>query len=116
MIKKYLAAGSIVLLSLISLVQVAHGRPGNVVRSMHGDVQCTEEFPNLKAGHIKLTDKNYKQWKKDNKKLHVLGVSDSSCSQCCHTEKILTQLQEKFDSSTYTGKKGKAVQIGRLDD
>lgn len=82
---------------------------------MLGDSPCTSEFPNLGAGHIRLTDKNYKQWRKDNEKLHVLGVSDSSCDTCCHSEKILALLKQSFDAKTYTGKKGKVIQIGRVD-
>ena len=77
--------------------------------------QCQPERPNLAAGHIQLTDKNYAKWRKDNEKLHILGVSDSSCKDCCHTEQILEKLKEKFDSKVYTAKKGKKIQIGRVD-
>ena len=59
--------------------------------------ECTAELPHLEAGHIQLTDKNYSKWKKDNSKLHVLGISDSSCQDCCQTESILSQLKDKFD-------------------
>lgn len=77
--------------------------------------ECSAELPHLEAGHIQLTDSNYKKWKKENSKLHVLGVSDSSCTRCCQSESILAQLKEKFDSKVYTGKKGKKIQIGRVD-
>jgi len=56
---------------------------------------------------VQLTDANFKNWKKDNIKLHVLGVSDSSCRRCCQTEWLLVQLKEKFDRKVYTAKKGK---------
>ena len=45
--------------------------------------ECSPDLPHLEAGHIQLSDKNYTKWKKDNSKLHVLGLSDSSCQQCC---------------------------------
>ena len=105
-----------IVLLLGFLTTMANARAGNVVRAMLGDSPCTDEYPNLAAGHIKLTDHNYKQWRKDNQKLHVLGVSDSSCNTCCHSEKILSLLKEKFDDGTFTGKKGKKIQIGRVDD
>ena len=69
----------------------------------------------MEVGHIQLTDANYKKWKNANLKLHVLGVSDSSCTRCCQTESILAQLKEKFDSKKFTGKKGKKIEIGRAD-
>lgn len=77
--------------------------------------ECSEELPHLATGHIQLTDANYKKWKSANSRLHVLGVSDSSCSKCCQSEAILAQLKEKFDSKVYTGKKGKKIEIGRAD-
>ena len=45
--------------------------------------ECSSDLPHLQAGHVQLTDANYKKWKKDNSKIHVLGVSDSSCTRCC---------------------------------
>ena len=67
----------------------------DIVQAKKGE--CTAELPHLEAGHIQLTDKNYSKWKKDNSKLHVLGISDSSCQDCCQTESILSQLKDKFD-------------------
>ena len=71
--------------------------------------KCSEILPHLEAGHILLTDKNYPKWKRDNLSLHVLGLSDSSCTECCQTESLLAQLKEKFDSKVYTGNKGKKI-------
>ena len=44
---------------------------------------CTEELPNLEAGHIQLNDKNYAKWSKENAALAVIAISDSSCNTCC---------------------------------
>ena len=77
----------LLLCCISSLVAIVQGKKG----------ECTDELPHLEAGHIQLTDKNYTKWKKDNNKLHVLGISDSSCQDCCHTESILSQLKDKFD-------------------
>ena len=74
----------------------------------HG-VECTDEFPHLEAGHILLTDDNWDKWYKDNQKLHVLGVSDTSCRRCCQTEEMLHKIKEKFDEKVFTGKKGKKL-------
>jgi len=71
--------------------------------------ECLPSLPHLQAGHIQLTDGNFKKWKNDNSKLHVLGVSDSSCTRCCQTESLLAQLKEKFDSKVFTAKKGKKI-------
>lgn len=80
-----------------------------------GDRKCAEGEFNLKAGHKLLNNNNFKKWKESNKKLAILGVSDSSCNVCCHTEAILDKLKKEFDAKKYTGKKGKMLQIGRLD-
>ena len=64
---------------------------------------------------MQLTDENYNKWKKANSKLAVVGLSDSSCKKCCETESILSQLKQKFDDKVFTGKKGKKIQIGRVD-
>lgn len=98
---------------LLSLVLAA--APVLARQSSHGPYECDPDLPHLEAGHITLTDKNFKKWKKENSKLHVLGASDSSCTKCCHTESILAQLKDKFDSKAFTGRKGKKIQIGRVD-
>ncbi len=87
----------------------------SLARKSSSDNECSPDLPHLQTGHVQLTDKNYTKWKKDNEKLHVLGISDSSCTTCCSTESILSQLKQKFDSKIYVGKKGKKLQIGRAD-
>jgi len=69
----------------------------------------------LSVGHTHLTDKNYAKFKKANKKMFVLGVSDSSCNRCCFTEQVLNYLVETFDSATYAGKKGEKLKVARVD-
>ena len=73
------------------------------------------ELPHLETGHVTLTDKNFIKWKKDNEKLHILAISDSSCTNCCATESVLDELKQKFDSKVYVGRKGKKIQIARAD-
>ena len=80
-----------------------------------GDRKCENNEVNLKAGHKLLTKKNFKNWKESNKKLAIIGVSDATCDVCCHTEPLLEKLTAAFDAKKYTGKKGKMLQIGRLD-
>ena len=77
--------------------------------------KCKKKYPNLQAGHIELTDENYTKWKNANSMLHILGVSDSTCEDCCQTETILAKLKDLFDKKVFTGKKGKKIEIGRAD-
>ena len=71
------------------------------------DYDCNEEYQHLTVGHLNLTDDNYSKFKKDimaTTKVFVMGVSDSSCVQCCFTEALLDNLKSSFDSKQYTAK------------
>ena len=61
-------------------------------------------MPNLSVGHLTLTDQNFKSFIKSNK-MFVLGVSDSSCLNCCYTELSLSNLKEKLDANIMTNEK-----------
>ena len=61
---------------LILLLQVLLLLSDKVANAQQGPM-CREEHPKLGAGHIVLTDQNYAKWRKDNEKLHVLGIGDS---------------------------------------
>ena len=63
----------------------------------------------MQAGHIQLTDENFKAWRQANLKLHILAISSSKCDSCCETESILAQLKDLFDRKVYTAKKGKKI-------
>ena len=98
------------LLCIVQLFSTSIAQP-----SFRDSVDCENEPENLSVGHTWLTDANYKKFKKENSKLFVLGVSDSSCTRCCATESMLKQLKEDFDAKVYTGRKGKKLQIARAD-
>jgi hypothetical protein len=55
------------------------------------------------VGDVNLTDKNYATFKKKNQ-LFVLGLSDSTCETCCHSEPLLSRLREEFQVGNYLNK------------
>jgi hypothetical protein len=53
---------------------------------------CDESMPNLSQGDVHLTDDNYEHFtnKYKNKGVFILAASDSSCIQCCHSERLIS--------------------------
>ena len=95
--------------AFVLLTALSNAGKNDYIRATLGSVDCTAELPALGAGHIVLTDSNYKEWRKNNEKLHVIGVADPTCANCCQSEIILSKLQQAFDDKQYTGKKGKKL-------
>ena len=57
-----------------------------LILSLVAGQQC--DFPNLSQGNFKLTHKSITKFKARNP-LFVLAVSDSSCAECCFSERLL---------------------------
>ena len=79
---------------------------------------CRQDHPNLSIGDTFLTTSNFMKFKKDNQ-LFVLGISDSECVHCCHSELLLHSLWEDFQDQIYTfqtkKKKTKTIKVARID-
>ena len=101
--------------NLLTVLCIINLIPTTVSQWAFPSIDCEGELDNLSVGHKWLTDANYKKFKKDNSKLFVLGVSDSSCTRCCQSESMLNQLKEEFDAKVYTGKKGIKLKVARVD-
>ena len=101
--------------SLLTILCIVNLLPIAVSQNAFPPIDCAGELENLSIGHKWLTDGNYKKFKKENQKLFVLGVSDSSCNRCCQSESVLNQLKEEFDAKVYTGKKGIKIKVARVD-
>lgn len=54
---------------------------------------CIAELPNLSVGDVVLTKTTYDKFKKDNN-IFILGLSDSTCSGCCVSEPMLSNLHQ----------------------
>lgn len=89
-----------------------------VSRVVKRGASCRQDHPNLSVGDVHLTTSNYMKFKKENK-LFVLGISDSECVHCCHSEPLLHQMWEDFQDQIYTApgnkKKNKQIKVARID-
>jgi hypothetical protein len=76
-------------------------------------------MPNLSQGHVHLTDQNYEEFTKKyrNRGVFVLAVSDSSCSDCCHSESLVAELMHRLESMPLAqgSKKPKPIKVARVD-
>jgi hypothetical protein len=65
---------------------------------------CHKDHPNLDVSDFTpKTQREYEDFKAKNK-VFVIGISDSTCNECCRSEPILSELQVMFQSKLYTAR------------
>lgn len=99
----------IVFFVLIFILYLISGQQNDDIDPKTG---CNKKYPHFSIGNINLTKENYEDFKAKNS-VFLLGISNSSCTDCCFMEPILNLLQNLL--STRFKFRGKSIPIARID-